>query len=417
MRFAAVVVSMCVAVLGGRAFGQQAGGGAAAVKPDSNPARATIEESLGTIEKRDLLRVRIEGLKPPPGVAEKWVRVDEEGAASLPFLGPRKLAGMTTTQAEADLAKAYLEAKVIQHAQIDLRRIEAGSRVKDANAGKLTKGDLVAVTVDDLTGPGVTSEFRSHVGAEGEVAMPMLGGVKLDGMTEGQAEKAIAKAYLDRSLIQNAVVGVRVVEPAAQAKVKPGPIGKGDLLSLAVYDLAGPGVRSEFQARVGTDGQVGFPYVGGVPVDGLSEAKSAEAIAKALREKGISAGAVVAVYRAQSADAADVKLGPVAAGEVLRITLTELAGPGVESTKTVKVDPQGNIAMPFVGAVKVAGLTEAAVAKAVATAFRDRNLVANMSVAALKINGAAPLPDEELQPLASPTPSAQAARQARMKRR
>ena len=75
----------------------------------ANPARATVAESLGTIEKRDLLRLRIVGIKPPPGIAEKWARVDDDGAVGLPHLGARKLAGMTTAQAEEAIAKLTSE--------------------------------------------------------------------------------------------------------------------------------------------------------------------------------------------------------------------------------------------------------------------------------------------------------------------
>jgi protein involved in polysaccharide export with SLBB domain len=332
--------------------------------------------------------------------------VDDDGAAPLPYLGSRKLAGMTTAQAESEIARAYKEAGVIAGAQVDVRRIEAGSRVTDASGGKLAPGDLVEVSVDDLTGPGATAEFHAHVGADGEVAVPLLGPIKLVGMTPGQAERAVAKEYQTRGVIRNGVIGVRVIEPAGRAKVKPGPIGKGDLLSLAANGLTGPGARTEFKARVGADGAIGFPWIGAVRVEGLSEAQAVAAIAKAMREQRVEEGPIVAVWREQSADQADVKLGPVAPGEVLRVGITDLAGPGVETVKAVRVDDKGLITMPLVGAVKVDGLTESAVASAIAKAYRDRNLIASANVTVLKINGAAALPDDELQPLTPAAPGA-----------
>jgi protein involved in polysaccharide export with SLBB domain len=158
-------------------------------------------------------------------------------------------------------------------------------------------------------------------------------------------------------------------------------------------------VRKEFEVRVGPDGAIGFPWVGTIPVEGLSEAKAVEAIAKALRDARLEATPILAVCRLQSADQADVKLGPIAPGEVLRVHITELVGPGVETVRTVKVDEQGQIGMPLVGGVNVGELTEAAAAKAIAKVYRDRHLMANAMVSVLKVNGDAPLPADELRPL------------------
>jgi protein involved in polysaccharide export with SLBB domain len=404
----ALIVATCLLLSTGSAPAQQP---AANPAPAASSPRTTIDESLGTIENRDLLRVRITGLRPSPTPAEKWVRVDDDGLASLPYVGGQKLAGVTTAQAEAAIAKAYQTGGFIQHAQVDVRRIEAGSRVS-ANLGKLAKGDLVAVTVDDLTGPGVPSEFRAHVGADGELPIPLIGAPKVDGMTQLLAEQTIAKEFQSRGVVRDAIVGVRVIEPAETSKLKPGPIAKGDLLSVVVYDLTGPGRRSEFQARVGADGSFGFPWIGMVQADGLSEARAADAVVKALRDNKVEASAMVSVHRLESADQANVKLGPVAPGEVLRISITELAGPGVETVKTVKVAGDGHIAMPLVGAIKLEGLSEAEAARAIAKTYRDKHLIQSAQVTVLKVNGAAPLPDEELEPLPDATLPAQP-RQAR----
>ena len=401
MRTRALIIATCLLLSPGPTKAQQPAANPAAA---ANPARTTVDESLGTIEKRDLLRVRIDGLHPGPPPAEKWVRVDDDGLASLPYIGGQKLTGVTTAQAEAALAKAFREAGIIQNAQVDVRRIEAGSRVS-ANLARLNKGDLVAVTVDDLTGAGVTSEFRAHVGADGELPVPLIGAPKVDGLSQIQAEQAIAREFQNRGVLRDAIVGVRVIEPADASQLKPGPITKGDLLSVVVYELMGPGKRTEFRARVAADGSVGFPLVGAVAVDGLSEAKAADAMAKALHDQNLVASAIVAVQRLESADQANVKLGPIAPGEVLRISITELAGPGVESVKTVTVADNGQIAMPLAGAIKLEGLTEADAARAIAKAYRDKHLIAGAQVTVLKVNGAAPLPDEELEPL--PTSSGQ----------
>ena len=112
-----------------------------------------------------------------------------------------------------------------------------------------------------------------------------------------------------------------------------------------------------------------------------------------------------------------MKLGAVAAGEVLRVSLNDLVGPGVQTVRTVRVDDKGEVAMPLAGAVKVGGLSEAAAAGAIAKAYRDQRLIDGAQVSVLKVNGAAPLADEELEPLGPTDAPRQPARQARAKQR
>jgi protein involved in polysaccharide export with SLBB domain len=175
-------------------------------------------------------------------------------------------------------------------------------------------------------------------------------------------------------------------------------------------------VRSEFKARVGADGTVGLPLIGTVTVDGLSEAKAVDAIVKALRDNNVAASAMVSVLRLESADRANVKIGPVAPGEVLRVSLMDLAGPGVETVKTAKVAANGQIAMPLAGAIKVDGLTEADAARAIAKAYADKHLISGAQVTVLKVNGAALLTDEEVEPLPAAAPASERPRQARGKK-
>jgi hypothetical protein len=83
------------------------------------------------------------------------------------------------------------------------------------------------------------------------------------------------------------------------------------------------------------------------------------------------------------------------------------------TVRTMNVDDQGQIAMPLVGGINVGGLTEADAAKAIAKVYRDRRLISNAIVSVLKVNGSAPLPDDELRPLPQGRPPAPQARQAR----
>src|SRR5437870_1279042 len=45
--------------------------------------------------------------------------------------------------------------------------------------------------------------------------------------------------------------------------------------------------------------------------------------------------------------------------DLLSISITEVAGPGVESVKTTRVSESGNVSLPLIGTIKATGLTEA----------------------------------------------------------
>ena len=62
--------------------------------------------------------------------------------------------------------------------------------------------------------------------------------------------------------------------------------------------------------------------------------------------------------------------------------------------------------MPLVGSIRVEGFTETGAAQAIVRLYRDQNLLQNAAVWVLKINGAAPLPLEPVQPALPPPPKA-----------
>jgi len=66
--------------------------------------------------------------------------------------------------------------------------------------------------------------------------------------------------------------------------------------------------------------------------------------------------------------------------DLLQISITEVAGPGVESVKTSRVSESGNISLPLINTVKAAGLTEAELERAIAQRYRDANLIQNATV-------------------------------------
>jgi protein involved in polysaccharide export with SLBB domain len=77
---------------------------------------------------------------------------------------------------------------------------------------------------------------------------------------------------------------------------------------------------------------------------------------------------------AEFANAEDVKQDDLKASnldyvigrnDLLSISITEVAGPGVESVKTTRVSESGNISLPLIGTIKAAGHTEAELERAI----------------------------------------------------
>jgi protein involved in polysaccharide export with SLBB domain len=367
---------------------------AATPAPAPNPARTTLAEGLGTIEPRDLLRVEIDGLRIPGRPLTRLVRVDADGNARLPYLKLQKLAGLTTDDAEPVIAKAYRDAKVLAgNSVITVLRVEAGARAAN-KGGPIAKGDLVAVTIDDLTGPASSSEFTVRVGDDGNVRLPLVGDIKVTDTTENRAADAIAKALRAKGILAQPQTALRVLETAAESKVKPGPVAAGDLLEIELWDLAGPGARTRIRARVAADGTIGLPLVGTINVAGLTEAHATDAIAKKYRDDHLIQNPILLARRTQSADQADVKLGPIARGEVLRVAINDLAGPGLELIHLVRVDDHGAVTLPLVGKLKVEGLTEPAATAKVTREYQLKELSQNAHISVLKINGNAPIPED-----------------------
>jgi beta-lactamase regulating signal transducer with metallopeptidase domain/protein involved in polysaccharide export with SLBB domain len=73
-------------------------------------------------------------------------------------------------------------------------------------------GDMLAVTIYDLAGPGIQTVKNSRVTDKGMISLPLIGSIKVQGLTEVQIEKAIAKEYRDRNLIANGIMSVTIVE-------------------------------------------------------------------------------------------------------------------------------------------------------------------------------------------------------------
>ena len=70
----------------------------------------------------------------------------------------------------------------------------------------------------------------------------------------------------------------------------------------------------------------------------------------------------------------------IGVGDLVNVSVTDLVGPGVETTKTSRVSESGNVSMPLVGDVHAIGLTEAQLQQAISDAYKNANLIQNAQV-------------------------------------
>jgi protein involved in polysaccharide export with SLBB domain len=58
-------------------------------------------------------------------------------------------------------------------------------------------------------------------------------------------------------------------------------------------------------------------------------------------------------------------------GDVLKLSITDTIGPGVETVKTLRVSDSGTISLPLLGQVRVAGLTESEISQLVSKIYHE----------------------------------------------
>ncbi|MGC3957500.1 MAG: polysaccharide biosynthesis/export family protein [Verrucomicrobiota bacterium] len=66
--------------------------------------------------------------------------------------------------------------------------------------------------------------------------------------------------------------------------------------------------------------------------------------------------------------------------DLIQISITEVAGPGMETTKAARVSESGMISLPLIGTIKASGMTEAELEKAISQTYADRGLIRNAQV-------------------------------------
>jgi protein involved in polysaccharide export with SLBB domain len=204
---------------------------------------------------------------------------------------------------------------------------------------------------------------------------------------DGSADIAALQEQVRQLEARVADLESRVNRPTTRPVSQLGPIANGDLLRISINDLIGPGVAMVREFRVGDDGSVGLPIVGPVHLAGLTLVDGEVAIEKAYRKANLIQNAQNKIERWESAADSTAARGPLRPGEFVRVIVSDLRGPGLETIVNSQVDENGDIDMPLIHRVRVGGLSESAAGQAVDRGFRDANLISNAGATVLRTGG------------------------------
>jgi protein involved in polysaccharide export with SLBB domain len=144
--------------------------------------------------------------------------------------------------------------------------------------------DLLCIGIWEIRPTGGETLKTVRVDPQGNVSLYHVGQVKLAGLTFDQAEAAIAAAYRNSTILDNAAPSLNRLENGAAPSITSGVITAGDRLSIRIFDLV-PDVQESRLLTVSAGGKVGLPLLGQFPIAGLTEAAAEQAITKALDDK------------------------------------------------------------------------------------------------------------------------------------
>lgn len=98
---------------------------------------------------------------------------------------------------------------------------EESSRPDDDGNYRLGKLDQIQITIFDEPDLSVAS----RINGEGDVRIPLIGEVRMAGLTIRKAEAAIEMAYTENQILKNPIVSIRVIEYAPKEISILGAVG------------------------------------------------------------------------------------------------------------------------------------------------------------------------------------------------
>ena len=281
-------------------------------------------------------------------------------------------------------------------------------------------GDTVEVRIPGLSETGVVSDSFPRVQGDGAIAVPLLADpIVIVGTDPAEAARRVADAYRKANILSTATVSVRRIDyPTVVADVvsrvgppttHPSCYDPGDLLEVSINGLSTeqPTQAVAFPVRVQGDGTIRVPLVADLNVGGKDAAGVAKVVADAFRAANIMSNAQITVRRLQVAGTGGPMPGPIAPFDLIRCAVFGMA-PGESPVTVARVDSHGNVRVPLIPPLHVAGLTDGAASTALAEAYRKANLIAGGFGSVLLLERAPPdaahraLPDEPILPVPEP---------------
>ena len=81
-----------------------------------------------------------------------------------------------------------------------------------------------------------------------------------------------------------------------------------------------------------------------------------------------------------------------AVGDKVEIVLTDIAGPGVKSSKVCTIDEKGTVALPLIGSLEIRDRSAAQIQQEIAHVYHDRNIISNMQVEIKRVSSTTTAP-------------------------
>ena len=171
------------------------------------------------IQPNDRLRIKIANLVGEGLTTTLRSRVDPSGRISLPLVGQVEVGDNVPAEAETAIIKAYRNANLIAHAKVSVEFDEKGAQIS-IQSGPFQIGDHALLHVENLVGNGVETTKLCVVDANGAIKAPMVGSVKVQGLTEFETEKAIDDTYRSANLLQSAQASVERISAKEAVETK-----------------------------------------------------------------------------------------------------------------------------------------------------------------------------------------------------
>jgi RNA polymerase sigma factor (sigma-70 family) len=294
--------------------------------------------------------------------------ISEEAARKRVTRAVDKLRDALTRRGVAVPAGALLATTLLTHATPTIPVAPLITASAGAAAGKIAKG--IAMTWTPAKIAAVTILAITAIPAVATVAYLSLG----RNAPPAAAPPAAPAASADGARTPSAPVAP--AQPVSQTD----PIIPDDLLNVGISDLVGPGIETVKQCRVDPDTNITLPLVGAVSVKNMTLNQAELAAQNAYRTANLMPNAQIKITRVESGKSPSIHWARVGVGDFVRIDIEDLVGPGITTTVTDRVPQNGQISLPDAGPIKVQGMSETELTKAIQDLYRRQNIMSMAQV-------------------------------------